>query len=329
MKKQRPTMIYRTILLQAWSKTWQRKSLWVFALFAAILMNGGLFDTVIRSIQHIERTGTFFEDILAGSVLGIQVIGEYIQQIQTLDQTRVFVIVTTSILVALFLLSASILSQYALVQGVGEKKESHPHKLRRQALHACWDVLAINLFVKIASFILTLVTALTLILFIQQATIWYSLLVFVVFFFFIPLIIIINTIGMFAIINTVREKTHTLDAIHHAYKLFSQHWIASLEFGLSLFLLIFGTGILLLAISFFLLIPFWMLTLAALYFGSIGLYLSLHVIAVVFFIVIFLLFVGISTTFQYASWVGFYARMNHKTYGAKCFAKLTRLLSRG
>ncbi|HBK35184.1 hypothetical protein A2239_03850 [Candidatus Uhrbacteria bacterium RIFOXYA2_FULL_40_9] len=327
MKPTQPTMVYRPLLRQAWQKTWQRKSLWVFGLFAALLMNGGVFDAFLRSLHRIERTGQLFTDLLSDSVFGFQLFGAYLTQIHTFNQTRVFLFITLLILFVIGLFATSLLSQHALIQGIGSTKPLEPKALRHHAFQGFWDILAINFFVKTASLILTFLCALILIGVFVGSSSWTPLLLFLVFLVFIPLIILINIIGILALIVIVQKKTHALNALHTAFYLFSQHGLATLEFGLSLFLLVFGAGALLLILSVFLLLPFWMLTLAALTYGSLTIYILLNIIVVIFFFSLFLLFIALSTTFHYASWVGFYTRITHKTFGSKVVSKLLRIVT--
>lgn len=327
MANKKPTVIYRKFLRNAWKQTWQKKSLWVFGIFAALLQGGGIFDAMLKAIRQVEATGSAYESMREGSAFGIAIFGAYIQQIAILDHTRVLITITSIILIGIILVSASVLSQHALIKGLSSPSK-HPKRLRRHAWQGFFDILCINILTKIGFLISSLLTGLTFILFLNASTWIHLVLFYLVFLIFIPLTVIIAAIGILATIDVVKKKTHALQAIEHSITMFKTHWLAALELGMSLFLIFFAAIVAVgIALFFTLLIP-WFIALFALFSGWVGVFLSFNLVAVGLIATTIFFFVGIATTFHYAAWIDFYKRSTHKQHGTQAFAKLIRFFHR-
>jgi hypothetical protein len=143
---------------------------------------------------------------------------------------------------------------------------------------------------------------------------------------FVPLTIIVNIIYMFALIDVVETGAHPLDAIHTSTQLFARQWLATIEYGFILFVVVLGAGLVLLTAFTLLFIPLSGFYAAALLSGSFWVFLLFTILSACLFFAVFLTFVGACVTFQYSAWYHFYKHGLHKTHGKKTFSKIWRLV---
>lgn len=319
-------MLYRPLFREAWLLTWQRKSLWIFGIFAALISTGGVMDTVGATLQKIERTESLLAQLMDHSFIGYPLASEYIQQLNLLGTYRVGFLLLATTISAVLLLVISVLSQGALLLGIGSSKTQEPYQLRRMASTSFWSLFVVGVLNKLMMCVVTLLLILPLWLVAVSGSVIHGLFFFVLMLLFIPVSVIINIVYMFAIIHVVEEKAHPLDAIHLGLNLFRKQWLATLEYGLMLFLIVFGAGLAVLLASSLLFIPYALVSPVILLSGSTSLFIGMNVVFGLLFLGIILAFGGASVTFQYSAWHVFYKRGVHKTHGKKIFSKLIRLV---
>jgi len=324
MSKPQPTRIYRSILKEAFELTWKRKSLWVFGLFAGLISTGGVVDMALRSLQRVKNQGAFLEQLIDRSFIGYNLFASYLQQLYLLGSTRVSWIITACTLVVLGLIIAGILSQIALILSSASPTDLHPHHLRKRALEHFWSVFTIDLVTKVFSIILTGLTSLPFLFFFLNTSPYSFWIVFLQTLVFLPLIVVLNIISIIAIIDGVDRKTNPLEALSTAIHLFKRQWVATLEFGLILFLLVLLGGISLIVLSGILLIPYALVYTAALLTGSLSFFFIANTLFGLCFVILVFFFAGAIITFHYTAWHRFYKRAMHKQHGSKVFSKILR-----
>lgn len=324
MSKPQPTRIYRSILKEAFELTWKRKSLWVFGLFAGLISTGGVVDMALRSLQRVKNQGAFLEQLIDRSFIGYNLFASYLQQLYLLGSTRVSWIITACTLVVLGLIIAGILSQIALILSSASPTDLHPHHLRKRALEHFWSVFTIDLVTKVFSIILTGLTSLPFLFFFLNTSPYSFWIVFLQTLVFLPLIVVLNIISIIAIIDGVDRKTNPLEALSTAMCLFKRQWVATLEFGLILFLLVLLGGISLIVLSGILLIPYALVYTAALLTGSLSFFFIANTLFGLCFVILVFFFAGAIITFHYTAWHRFYKRAMHKQHGSKVFSKILR-----
>ena len=176
--------------------------------------------------------------------------------------------------------------------------------------------------------ILVVLMTLPLLLVSLSTNLGHSLLFLALMLLFIPATIILNIVYMFALIDVVETDAHPLSAIHTGLRLFAKQWLATLEYGIILFLLVFGAGLLLLIGVSLLLVPLSIVYAATLLTGSFSFFLAFNVVAALLVFAIILTFGGACVTFQYSAWYHFYKHGLHKVHGKKVFSKILRLVKR-
>src|SRR3989339_1095515 len=322
--KKKSTMLYRPLFREAWLLTWQRKSLWIFGIFAALISTGGVIDTVGATLQKVERTESLLHQLMDHSFIGYPLASEYIQQLTLLGTHRVGLILCVITISVVALLIISILSQGALLLGIGSKEPQEPYRLRRLAGNHFWSLFIVGILNKILMSILTLLMILPLWLIAVSGSTIDAILFFILMLVFIPISVIINIVYMFTMIHIVEKNAHLLDAIHLGFQLFKKQWVATIEYGLILFFLVFAAGLALLFASSLLFIPYTLLSPIVLLTGSTALFITMNVLFAFLIFVVILVFGGVSVTFQYSAWYVFYKRGQHKIHGKKLFSKILR-----
>jgi hypothetical protein len=327
MATKKPTAIYRLFFRDAWSLAWKRKSLWVFGIFAALLQSGGLGDTLLRGLRRVEYRGEWFSNALQNSLPGLRPLGTYLSHIATLPswQTVLFVSLVFGVLFVLFLLS--IISQIILMRHA-DLKTTPATWSWYEWVEGVERLIGIHVCVKIIGFLATLLTTLVLILYLQAPSTLHAFFVFLSLGLLFPTLIILQNLSMLASLHAVHAKEHLLSCLAHALTLFRSHWLASVELGVSVFLLVAGlamfTGFALLLLLF----PIAFLALFFLSAGSwIGFFLcqgtSLLTVLVAAFV-----FVGWTTVFQYAVWTLFYKRASQDPWARRPIARLLRWMEK-
>ena len=319
-------MLYRPFLREAWRLTWERKSLWIFGIFAALISTGGVVDVVWRTLEKVTRTESLLANLADTTFMGYDVAASYIGQLAVLGSQRTSFIVIALSLMGILLVILATLSQGALLLGIRAKESSAPHALRQEAGVHFWNFLLIGILYKLLMLLLTVLMVLPLLLVSVSTTLGHSLLFLALMMLFIPTTIVLNIIYMFALIDVVATDAHPLNAIHTGTRLFAKQWLATLEYGLILFLLIFGAGLLLLVALCLLLIPLSILYTATVLSGSSWFFLAFIVVATLLIFAIILIFGGACVTYQYSAWVAFYKHGLHRVHGKKVFSKILRLV---
>lgn len=322
MKK--PTTIYRSLLRDAWNVTWQRKSLWVFGIFAGILFRGSVIDVAISGVRRISDTGSLLEHMLDRSFIGYGYVSQFLLRLQKIDSGQFAWLLVALTVVAVGLICAGVISQAALMHAAGSKPK-HPRDIRRHVLTHFWDVLMLNLITKVLSVLLVALASLPVFLFfVSNATItWIA---FVHLLIYIPAVIILNILFLLTLADIVEANTRILEAIENALRIFKTHWLAALELGLLLFFVTLGAGLLFAGLLSILSLPYGYLYHSAVLSGSIGLFSLTNIFLGIIVFALTLAFGGAMVTFHYSAWHLFYARASHRLHGRNPFAKIWRLL---
>ena len=156
MKK--PTMIYRSLLRDAWLVTWQRKSLWVFGIFAGLLFSGGVIDMMLSGFHKITQTGSLLQHLMNQSFIGYDYLSQFLLYLAQVNPNQVKIVLLFIVLATLGLISAGVISQSALIHASGSAP-AHAHRIRRDVLPHFWNVLLLNILVKtLSALFITLVT---------------------------------------------------------------------------------------------------------------------------------------------------------------------------
>jgi hypothetical protein len=320
------TALYRNLISEAARLTWQRKMLWVFGIFAALISTGGVIDIVFATVKKVKVGGNLLEQLMSSSFFGYEIASQYISQLQVVGTTHMAGILTAITLIGILLVVMAVVSQGALVLGMKIKHAPNPHEINKETHKHFWDLLTIATLTKAASALLVILMTLPLLLFYVQTTQYNAFLFFFTMLLFVPAVLVVHIISILALVDIVHKNRTAVHAIEHAWRVFVKHWVATFEFALILFFISLAAGTILFVSLSVLSIPYAIFYTASLLSGSYNLFLIVNVLSGLAVILIVLLFGGALTTFQYTSWYVFYKHATHKTHGRHPFARILRLL---
>ena len=323
--KTNSTAIYRTLLRDALRLTWQRKTLWIFGIFAAFISTGGVFDVAASGLHRIQLGGSFLHQLLDTSFVGYALVSTYIGQIKALGSFTTAAIVFFMTLLILGAIFLAVLSQTSLIHGIKSERHEHPNVFRKRAHDHIGRVFLIDLLTKIAGGILVCLTTLPMLWFYTETTTYSFLVTFVQLLIFFPGVLIISIISMLSVIHIIETEATILQALSDSWKMFTRHWLATIEFAVILFLLIAVSGFGIFAIILVLSVPYAFIYSLSLLTGSFIFFILINILFALFTLTIILALGGAIVTFQYAAWYLFYKQTEHPVHDRISLAKTFRL----
>ena len=326
LRRNKSTTIYRSLLREAFNVTWHRKSLWIFGIFAGLISTGGVIDVAISGMKRATETGSFLTNLLDRTFIGYAYASEFIRYLIPISSNQVTAFLTIGTVISIFLIACGVISQAALIHAAGNPQK-HSHEIRKHVLKHFWNVFLIDLTTKIFYLVFTTLLILPVFLFIQNSGNFASTILFFHFLIFIPAVIILHIISLLALVDVVETNSNALNAIYSALRIFKKQWLATLEFGFLLFLILIIAVFGLLAGMILLSIPFGYFNSLVLLISSPLLFFVMNIITGLLMLAVILAFGGALVTFQYSAWRFFYKRATHKTHGIKLFSKLWRTIA--
>lgn len=320
-RRRKPTTIYRSLFRDAARVAGERKALWVFGLFAALLSTGGVCEMAARGFGRLASARDLYASLMRGTFTGAQAFGVLVRDAAEFGTARVTFAGTALVLFLIAGAIASVTSQGALVAGVGPNRLTDA-QAAQAGRRAFWHLLALNFLHKGAHLLVMALSALPLFLLVARPdgiTASAAFLSFVVAF---PLAVVISVVFMLASVRVVRTADHALDAIHHALVQFRAHWIAAFETGLVLFAVVVAAAVLFATAVALASIPFAVLATLTIIVGNPFLFVIVNAVGAAALVLLTFAFAGAVTTFQYAIWVGFY---DHASVKNRIISKVRRI----
>ncbi len=325
MPRRKSTALYRPLLREAFALTWERKRLWIFGIFAALISTGGVLDVALASVKKVGDGGTLLYNLMDTSFIGYDLVGQYIVQLQLLGPQRTGVIITIVFALFVLLITMATISQGGLLLGLKANKTPDIQSLKKEAREHFWPLLGLALTNKVLTGLLVVLLTLPLLL-IHTATTQTNIFLFsALILLLLPAIIVLNILYMFSLMENVLRRKNFFHSIEEAPKLFSRQWLATVEYAAILFIVVFFAGLIALSGLLLLAVPYTILFTAIVLTGSITLLIAVNTLFAVAVVGLILALGGASVTFQYAAWYVFFKRGAHGVHGKKRFSKLHRL----
>src|SRR3989338_1981380 len=162
------TAFYRHLLRQAWQITWRRKWLWIFGLFASVISTGGVAEAAFRSFRRIEGGRDLMINLLQGSLVGYETLGQYFHQMYLLGPGRITLTAVLIFIFSLLLLWLVIRSQGVLIYGIADKKKLTLSSMWKNSWSSFWSILSLDIILKLAHLVLIILSTLPLVLFLTR-----------------------------------------------------------------------------------------------------------------------------------------------------------------
>lgn len=318
--------LYRTIFRDALSTAWHHPRLWLLALFASLLMTGGMYDVLLRSFNALGKDAAALLSgsqsspgygLISWATQPFQEIGSLVGLLDTMGRVQ-------GILLSMTLLGivgvASIIAQGALVYGLGIRLRGEV-----PSLSAClavgvrffWKVLLLNIItLGLVWFFRTLVllpfgTPL-------EATTFFTVVGSIAaYFLYILAVITLTSTHMLGLTSLVLQKYSVHESLLRGLLQTRKSWLLIIELGLGFLLLgvllYFGLAVVYVIAG----VPLLVLTLSAALLDSA---VAATLLNILFFggaLLTFLCFGAFATTVQYAAWNQLALRMAQGTALAK------------
>lgn len=317
--------VYRPLVRRAWSITWQEKRLWLFGLFAAVVVSGGELNMLFRNLERLQALGVWADAARAHGIAALPLsfveVGGY--------TPGFYFVVAFFLALTLFLLWFAVVAEGALVWGIERARRRAEITIEEgitQGKKLWGKSAALTVGLHIGAQLAWVLFALPpFLLFLSLgSSVWYTLFLMVAFLCLIPAGFIIALLFRLALAAAVIEQEPAGAAIVTAWKLFRAHWLVLLE---TVVVLVVGTTLAailaLSAAAVGLTLLFGPLMLLSFVVGAPAV-LSLVVGLAFFVFLLCLLLVGaILATFQQAVWVLLFVRLRE----SPPLAKLVRLIA--
>ncbi len=322
---------YRQMLLQSFRIAWKNRYLWFFGLFASLLSIGAEYQILVRamsrgaSLEWMSDWSNFFHSGLFSWGFFPKLVDMFVTS--PLLMSVVLVISLIALTVFLMLVWLAVVSQIAIVNNsdkiLKSKKEVADLNLHTGVLAGAknfWPVFGLNFVSKVIINILVFVVSLPLMfIFWNKGT--SAAIYIILFILFIPVAISFSLLIKYAIAFVVLKKERLYPAVRHAWKMFVQNWIISLEMAFLLFAISFFATFAILTLSVLVAIPFFFLALTFLSMFTKFAFLSVVLLGIII-ITLFVIFCGsVLSTFQVVAWTNLF---NHLGRGIE--SKIERLV---
>ena len=313
--------LYREVVRESLRSAWDKRRLWIFAIFAAILQTGGTLDVILYSVKQMTLQGSSILQSPWINILSTQTLLR-----GTSDLHNVFAVigrVQAFMYVALIIggiLVCSLLAQGALVYGLNARLQGKTARLREclsvSGKHI-WSIAALNILtiglIWLARFILVVPFAYS----VRDANVGAVILYIGSFALYLLTTFLFTTIHLFALNALTLEGRTIWQSIEHSYGLFKRSWLIILETGL--IMLAIGFAILFAAIVLFFVgvVPLALFMIGGALVQSVSLLTLGYALSLLLFLAIMITAGAFTVTFQYDTWGRLYQRIQEGTALAK------------
>lgn len=320
--------LYRRILKQALSLTWDNKYLWFFGLFAALL-GGGEYEIVTQGFAGSQDLFQTAANLINTNVFSAQTLSTL--SLYMRENTASFIVSAVMALVflvvALFLVWLSNVSQAALVSSTASIGAGKKQTLRDGldvGIKNFWPVLGYNFITKAVIYTIFILISLPVVFSASQTGLTGLNLAYIIsFIVFIPAIIALSFIFKYAIAFKVIKGSAFGESVKRGWRLFMDNWLVSLEMAFILFFLSFVAGLAIILAILLLAVPFLFLAMIFYYTTAFMGFWLVIILALLVFLCMIILAGSILSTFQIAAWTSLFVELS----GRGATAKIVRLVN--
>lgn len=309
---------YREALSKGWHLAWHHKSLWILGLFAAFLGQMGIFEYLIQSVigaKSLEAPSTF---VYISNVLGNFSWGDFAALFQTSADKVIWLVWLIILLLGLAVVFTfvSVVAQGAIVHNTAKsigglrmkfvEVEKSWHESRRHF----WRLLGLNILKKVITLLFVTFIAWGM----WNASLYATP---VTMFLFIAIFLLATIVGMvlslwliYAVGYVVVEEKKFVEACRLGWRLFTRHWLVSLEIGFIFIILNIFLALIILAGMYILLLPSLFLWTVVAIAGNTFMYLLGVLLGFVLFSLYLMLVGSIFVVFSTSTWTYLFMKMH-------------------
>ncbi len=305
--------IYWQTIREAWRIARHHKFLWFFGFFA-VLMNSALvsgIDSFLNNLSFIQNQG----DTLAQAKIFYQsetlsfILNNVSQFWKTVSVANILTLLIV-IGIFVFFIWMSVLSQGALITATEKLRRGkmvQPEESFRDGSRTFWPIFWLNILQRAVTTGAAMLIAVPLVsLYLSNGQeIWATILGIITFIILVPFAVVVGFLLQFASAYVALRGRTVGQAIKAAWQLFRQHWLASVEMAIILFL-IFTVIIVLFSTLFFPPIVNLFVSDSAGFLSGLGNYINASLVIT---LIILFLFAGIFWSFQYVATTLFFLKL--------------------
>lgn len=302
---------YRQALLHSWQLVWHNKFLWLLGICSMVLGQWGLGDFVGQMNLFVEEGFLMPPDL--STVVSI------LSSLNFDNITATFLSLWLFVLIAIFFAAVifiSTVSRGALIAVTAEwyydRKRLPIGAAWHDGVKSFWTLVSLVVVNKLLQTVVVLGFANFLITALVTSSKVYSILTILAFLVALMLVLVLETVSIYASCYAVLERVWFGRAIKQGWQLFRRHVVVSLELGILLVVLSLALFAVLAVGSVAVLVPALALWLAA---GFSGWYVLVSlglILATILFIIIGILAGGLFSAFTTTAWVYLFMKMHHE-----------------
>lgn len=316
--------LYKNALKKGWQLTTKHPFLWFFGLFAFLLgSNGGEIDVYLKSVSALtNRFSSTSLNFWQGG--GFADIYYLMEKTWNANPTNFIFLVTIFLIAAFVLLYFIIISQIALISAASQTSVNEDKLTFSGCFHAShkhfWSILLSNVLYKVVFYLILFVFMLIFVsIFKDNNTSMYQFVYYVIAaLFLIPLILVLSFLLKFTIIDIVVNQKKFLAALINSYQILKNNWLVSLEMSFIFFCLSIFLGIFVLFATLVMTAPFLInASISMLQTGVLANFLTVIMLVMFVFVVLFILSAIIFSSWQWTSWAYLYKELAKGKIAAK------------
>ena len=297
--------VYRPVLREAFTIAWREKRLWLFGVFAGILLTGSIADVVWKKVNIFGDQGSVIKALFPFWSQAMNTWSHFSLTDLVIGSLNAFLVTAFFLVVAFAIFGASVISQGTIVYTIGSTKNPSKTDLRKTlavGAKALWPILVLNLLV-IATLLATRsVIAIALAYLMSVSTIFAYFLFIFSFVVFTLLAIVATIIEIFALNAMMLQGATLAQGLERGYEILRKHWIVIAEIAGLLFLISVGLYVLMVISGLIIAIPFGILLIVSALLKSGLLFACVSLFFVFAFILAVLAIFGFNVLLQYATW---------------------------
>jgi hypothetical protein len=299
---------YRDILKRSFIVVKKYKFLWFFGFFAAFLGGGGELESLFRNYSNLGETSQDIFSLRAIYQGGIfWTIFENTKQFFATYPWQAFFLLLMIAVIFIIVIWLAIVSQIALFDAANKisrnKKVNYSEGYQIGNKHF-GSVLLINIVIKIILYGLFIVIAAPLLSwFLVSGNVWGGIFFVVLFFFlFVPFSVIVSFIIKYAVAYIVIKGQSAGQAVKSGWELFKKNWLISIEMAFIILVIGLVVGLVILIAIGLASVPFFLIAITALFFGSSTGFVVAVVLGVVVWFIIIAIIGSAYVAYQYTVW---------------------------
>ncbi len=328
--------LYRTLFREALSQAWHHPRLWFLGLFASLLMTGGIWDILLRSLNHLgedaaillQNGSSFSQGLQTWAAQPLTNVSSVMGALGFASQLQAFLFAGS---IVLAIIALSIIAQGALVYSLGIRHQGAVPSLQASLAIGGRFFWKVAIFNAVTLSLLWFFRTLVLVPFmtpLEETSLWTIITSIASYALYILAVIFLTSTHMLGLTSLVLQKYSITESLARGALQSLRSKLLILELGFGFFLLgvvlFAGLGLTYIIAG----VPLIILGLSAALLQSSWIADTIMTLFLSGALILFLAFGSFATTVQYAAWNSLALRVSQGTALSKLHRLFTRSSSR-